>query len=482
MRLFFIAAFLACVSAVCVDGQSADLEQSEELSLLTNAFNHSGDKLIRSGTFIYEVISEGDFPDAKEIAELNRQAKARLLAASEAAVGPKLKEHLKSLAETDNDFGPSMVANANVRLQYFAAFSGPLVGGDHYLERRKWDAATKRFSKVDCSLVRTYGDGKSDCIWIDQFLSGKVGPMNEISAVQQAPQLIGRLSGAALMIGQEVMLEHTEKIEASEGLVFDNHPAIKLSCFVKDFHTPGLAKINYTVVPDMNYIVPLIQEFDAEGNILYECKCDEYFEAKQSGLLFPGRCTTTSSITGERRLERYSFDPANVSLNVKVPKSQLEVQVPVGGELYVIDTAKTLKAHEPVALGIDDVPDLAQNPSFHMFGDGPPRLSSTRKIPLSLIWLISGGLLLVAVILFLIKRRIGFVGVLLISSCIMPAAGCVSEIEVEDRITVDRVVDLGNVAAEQEEINFCFHVRNPYRRPLTLCLEPDCSCVSLKNL
>ncbi|MFW6114462.1 MAG: hypothetical protein ACOC7K_01845 [bacterium] len=249
-----------------------------------------------------------------------------------------------------------------------------IIGGDYYVERRTWDEARGNYGDADYSLVRRYGDGQSDCIWFDQFLTGKVGAVDKIMAVQQAPHTLGRISGAALMAGLERMLQCTKAIDRIHSVAFEGQSTIKLSCQVEDFHVPGLAKIELLIVPGSNYIVPLVQEFDAKGDLVYECECGDYFKSEKSGILFPRICTTTSNATGERRVEKYLFEPENVRLNVPVPDSRLRVQLPVGGELFIMDSNETLKSHEPVELAIDDIPDLASNESFHKFGEGKPRL------------------------------------------------------------------------------------------------------------
>lgn len=123
-------------------------DRQKALNLLNKTIAHSGDQLIRKGEFTYEVTSKGEVPTASEIAELNRRTREQLLAASEAATDPKQKAYLKSLAEEDNDYGPAMIANAHLKLQFYFACDGSSVGGDHYwsveretLPRRSWVAS-----------------------------------------------------------------------------------------------------------------------------------------------------------------------------------------------------------------------------------------------------------------------------------------------------------------------------------------------------
>jgi len=450
----------------------------EAVAILEDVFSQRGEVVIRSGVFTYVVVSQGQTPDASEIAEIDRRAKQQMIEASEAEKDPKIKAHLRELAESDSSYGPSLIANADLKMQVFTAFSGPLIGGDYYVERRTWDEIRGSYGDADYSLVRRYGDGQSDCIWFDQFLSGKVGAVDKIMAVQQAPHVLGRISGAALMAGLEPMLLQAKAIDQMDGLSFEGQDAVKLSCQVEDFHVPGLAKIDLLVVPGLNYIVPLVQEFDSRGDIAYECRCENYFSSGKSGILFPRVCTTISNATGERRVEKYLFEPENVQLNVRVPNSRLRVQLPVGAELFVMDSNETLKAHEPVELAIDNIAGLASNQSFHKFGAGKPRLHSEEKsFGLALIWLSASAILLVAVI-WLLRKRGKSASNMLLAFSISSLLGCDMQRTTEHVIAVEPVIDLKEVASESGSVEFSILGTNLQPHPSRMKVQADCSCVS----
>ena len=343
-------------------------DPQKALDLLAKTIERSGEQLIRQGEFTYEVTSTADLPTASEIAALNRRMKEQLLAASEEATDPKMKTHLKSLAESDDDLGPSMIANADLQLQFYCAFDGPSIGGDYYVERRTWDGVSKSYDKTEYSLVRKHDAGKSDCVWLDSCHSGKVGPVEKIGPVQQTPHHLGRISGTIMSLGLERMLARLDQIELTEGLQFHGQPAIEIRCRVRGFHTPGSAEIKYLVVPAMDYIVPSVQEYDHENHISFECKSEDYFEIADSGVLFPRKCVATTVQQGKRRVETYTFEPGKVVINGDIPKSRFKVAVPAGADLLVVKSGQDLVAHRAVDVGIDDIQGLASNPAFHEFG------------------------------------------------------------------------------------------------------------------
>jgi hypothetical protein len=355
-------------------GQASETRSSnrEALDLLKKTIEHSGEQLIRAGEFTYEVASRRDVPTASEIAEENRRTREQLLAASAKATDPKQKAHLKSLAEGGFDVGPSMIANANLKHQFYFAFNGPSIGGDRYLERRTWDAASESFGDINYLLVRRYGDGKSDGIRLDQYRSGQVGPIEMVGAVQQT-HYFGRISGAIMSAGLEHMLARLDQIELTEGLEFAGQPAVEIRCRVKGFHTPGIAEVKYLVVPTMGYIVPSVQEYDSAGNISFECKSEDYFEIANSSVVFPRKCVTTDhSVQGKRRVASYIFEPGKVKINADAARSPFKVPVPNGADFLLASSGKNLVCHSPVEVGIDDIAGLPENPAFHVFGQGRP--------------------------------------------------------------------------------------------------------------
>lgn len=371
-RCLFWAAYVAFSFTSGASWVRAEIDPAA-LDVLKMAVMNSGEALVTSGEFIYEVRSVGAIPTQSEIDDANMRARQQLLEASNASSDRSTKEHLKKLAEAGDDFGPSLIANADVRTQFHFAFSGPAVGGDRYLERRAWDPSSKRFEVVNFSLLRRYGSGRSDCIVLDQFGSGKIGPIESVGGLQQAPHYLGRISGAILAMGTE-FTESLAKLEIAEGMDFDGTEAVEIRCVLKESAIPGLSRIDYLVVPSLDYIVPSVQEFDQMGDVVYRCQCKDFFRDTSSALLFPSKCLTTTVVEGRSREEHYEFEPRNVRLNAGVAPARFKIEFPVGADVLLVEEGGALTAHDRVDVGIDDIESLVSNAAFHVFGKSPARI------------------------------------------------------------------------------------------------------------
>lgn len=454
------------------------------LDVLQKAIMSSGEALVSSGEFVYEVRSVGEIPTQSEIDDANKMVRRQLLEASNASSDPSTRKHLKKLAEAGEDFGPSLIANADVRIQFYFAFSGPAVGGDRYLERRAWNSSSKSFGDASFSLLRKYGAGRSDCIVLDQFASGKIGPIESVGGLQQAPHYLGRISGAILAAGPGFITSLTN-LEVVKAMDFDGAEAVEIRCVLKESAVPGLSRIDYLVVPSLGYIVPSVQEFDGSGNIVYSCQCEGFFRDASSALLFPSKCTTTTVVEGRSRKEHCEFEPRNVRLNAGVVSSRFKIEFPVGADVLIVEEGTALTAHDRVDVGIDDIESLASNDAFHVFGQSPARIVKS-DVPHSYSnWRVFiGSLLLLFLVLIVYNWRglVRFTVLLgLIGCSIASQAGCRQEPHSSTDEVIWPVVDLGDVAYEQQSVPFKIGVSNTNPFESGISLEPSCSCITIRK-
>lgn len=479
---FLLLSFV--LSTSFLDGLQRSEINPSALEMLRKAYESRGGNVIQSGEFTYEARSVGDVPSKTEIENANRKARQDLLAASQAASDPKAKKHLSDLAKSVKDeLGDSLIANADVKLQFFYAFAGPTIGGDHYLECRKWDAKEKIYGKVDFSLLRRYGAGRSDCIWLDKYSSGKIGQIEDVGAVQQSPHFLGRMAGSILAIGIDQFMQSLERIDQRVGQVFEEHDSFILDCELKKGIVHGLAKIRYVVVPSLGYAIPSIKEWDENAKVVFESQCQKYFRDRTSSLMFPAKCDVTVSGVVKSRKENYVFLPEKMSMNIKVAPSRLKVEFPEGADVLLTTKGITLKSHDKIALGIDDIDSIEKNSAFHVFGTSPTKkslASSNRAYTRYWIFaLVTASLLTLT--FFVIKRlRVNTIG-LLIAASLSQLAGCSFGETDASSIQFVPIIDLGDVVSEQDTIQFNIPIENPQPKAVQVRLEAVCRCVRLNN-
>jgi hypothetical protein len=379
--------------------------------------------------------------------------------------------------------------------------SGPALGGDRYLEITRHPEGRPP-ETVEVSY-RALGAGGYLSLRNERRHSTVLIEDRPMYYGTEEPHRLGRLMGALTEVFGEsaslpkALAETQASITLKDGGTFQGHEAVcvDVTFAATDGSGANSGSTNFTTIPAMGYVVPLIRDLSSDGTLLAEVESSDYVRVSQpkgDPIWFPMivKLNQFSDEGAPLRSTLYQFDSSAISLNDSPPEDRFRISL--SPQMTVADTrtapALSYSVREPISLGVDDLDSLRANPALEQVVI-QSRLDAPAQMPR---WRWPGRLFLnlaiVAVLAGLLwwrKRRAAallLLSIFALPGCGLSPGGGVDGVAADASaglVITPELIDFGTVSSSSAVRRQVIQIQNPGTASRRITIDVSCGCLAV---